>query len=339
MKLDKVKYPNDKTADFFDKSRNIINTALKMNYKDSNTSTFIDAEEDFIIYLAGCSAVINDRTQVIVRDVITAYETYYKLLKTDVTQFRQKTDLRGEPIGGYLVCNRCGEYYKLQPNESPDDFTDICKCGGKLSHYTTINWLLEKNNEHSLWIKLKIAPKTDYFIKALMVIAFIFISGFYLAYSFSPSTEFLIKIVLTTLIGVTLGSIAAFKLDKQKTEYLIVFAFLIALISSVIFTLAIGHSLRGIDLSSLTPDKYALVLQGIMVVTGIMGLVSGCLLCVAFKNFTKNEADEIKTKIYLVCDKCGEYCQLKPDKSVDDFSDPCKCGGHLECKMVSEKLK
>ena len=32
----------------------------------------------------------------------------------------------------YLVCDKCGSYYELQPGESQDDFTDECECGGKL---------------------------------------------------------------------------------------------------------------------------------------------------------------------------------------------------------------
>lgn len=32
----------------------------------------------------------------------------------------------------YLVCDKCGNYYKLQSGESPEDFIDTCKCGGKL---------------------------------------------------------------------------------------------------------------------------------------------------------------------------------------------------------------
>lgn len=35
---------------------------------------------------------------------------------------------------GYLVCNRCGGYYKLQPGEYPADFKEQCPCGGKLQH-------------------------------------------------------------------------------------------------------------------------------------------------------------------------------------------------------------
>ena len=37
---------------------------------------------------------------------------------------------------GYLVCEKCGGYYKLQPGESPEDFDNECECGGKLKYYT-----------------------------------------------------------------------------------------------------------------------------------------------------------------------------------------------------------
>jgi len=35
---------------------------------------------------------------------------------------------------GYLVCDKCGGYYVLQPGESPDDFS-VCQCGGKLEYH------------------------------------------------------------------------------------------------------------------------------------------------------------------------------------------------------------
>ena len=38
---------------------------------------------------------------------------------------------------GYLICDKCGGYYELQPGESPDDFTDECGCGGNLEYTTT----------------------------------------------------------------------------------------------------------------------------------------------------------------------------------------------------------
>ncbi len=35
---------------------------------------------------------------------------------------------------GYLVCEKCGGYYKLKPGESPNKFSDNCECGGKLKY-------------------------------------------------------------------------------------------------------------------------------------------------------------------------------------------------------------
>ena len=38
----------------------------------------------------------------------------------------------------YLLCEKCGAYYKLPPGESPDQF-DNCECGGKLVYLKNIN--------------------------------------------------------------------------------------------------------------------------------------------------------------------------------------------------------
>ena len=37
-------------------------------------------------------------------------------------------------MGGYLVCEKCRGYYKLQDGESTTDFTDRCVCGGNLRY-------------------------------------------------------------------------------------------------------------------------------------------------------------------------------------------------------------
>lgn len=43
---------------------------------------------------------------------------------------------RKEPLAQnkvYLICDKCGGYYKLEEDESPEDFEDNCECGGVLS--------------------------------------------------------------------------------------------------------------------------------------------------------------------------------------------------------------
>lgn len=39
---------------------------------------------------------------------------------------------------GYLICQKCGGYYKLQPGELPENF-DVCQCGGELEYHHSIN--------------------------------------------------------------------------------------------------------------------------------------------------------------------------------------------------------
>jgi hypothetical protein len=38
----------------------------------------------------------------------------------------------------YLVCDKCGGHYELQPGESPEDFDLSCECGGKLENKESI---------------------------------------------------------------------------------------------------------------------------------------------------------------------------------------------------------
>jgi len=39
----------------------------------------------------------------------------------------------------YLICNKCGDYYKLQEGEYFDEYSDTCECGGKLYYKEFIN--------------------------------------------------------------------------------------------------------------------------------------------------------------------------------------------------------
>ena len=39
---------------------------------------------------------------------------------------------------GYLVREKCRVYYELQSGENPEDFDDLCECGGKLKYLETL---------------------------------------------------------------------------------------------------------------------------------------------------------------------------------------------------------
>lgn len=45
---------------------------------------------------------------------------------------RLKNRREGKYLNGYLVCNKCGGYYELQPGESWKEFDTECECGGQL---------------------------------------------------------------------------------------------------------------------------------------------------------------------------------------------------------------
>ncbi|OPX58012.1 MAG: hypothetical protein A4E25_01881 [Methanobacterium sp. PtaB.Bin024] len=45
---------------------------------------------------------------------------------------------KGKNGEGFLVCEKCGGYYELQPGESQEDFV-ACECGGDLKHTKTFN--------------------------------------------------------------------------------------------------------------------------------------------------------------------------------------------------------
>ena len=99
-----------------------------------NQFSFYSIQSGFLHLLAGCSAVTQNRDKINKEDVIKAYKTYFKLMKTDTTKYKARPEIIRELNSehrGYLVCKNCGGYYKLQPGESPEDF-DRCQCGGEL---------------------------------------------------------------------------------------------------------------------------------------------------------------------------------------------------------------
>lgn len=101
------------------------------------------AEDKFILFVASCNTVNSERDEINENDIIKGYETYFKLINTDITKYKATSNLKigvEDLDNGYLVCDKCFEYYKLQPGESPDDFTDKCECSGKLKYFSSIDW-------------------------------------------------------------------------------------------------------------------------------------------------------------------------------------------------------
>lgn len=160
-KFDKISDVPELTGKFFVKLKNVKwqNNESKKLYKKLNKlrdhfrvdifgipysvfhTRFSATENAFILFLSGCSAVNYDRDNIIKEDVVRAYKTYFKLMKTDITKYTAKQKfLSGN---GYLICDKCNEYYKLQLGESPNDFIDKCECGGNLIFVENLNEIEE----------------------------------------------------------------------------------------------------------------------------------------------------------------------------------------------------
>ena len=66
----------------------------------------------------------------------------------------------------YLICQRCGGYYELEEDESPDDF-DTCHCGGPLTYSYSLDYTPKRRRRGGFaWVSL-------FLVAVIMVIGFI----------------------------------------------------------------------------------------------------------------------------------------------------------------------
>lgn len=146
-RLNGVEWEDRKTKQFFEKLKKIRHFFRYEIVGYLEDVTFQDNEDAFIFLIACCSAATEGRN-INDQDVVRAYMTFFKLLKTDTSKLVDKITMEGtEPQEtGYLVCERCNGYYKLNPWESPEDFSS-CQCHGNLSYHENIDWLLEGNKD------------------------------------------------------------------------------------------------------------------------------------------------------------------------------------------------
>lgn len=142
QKLGETQIFDKKTSDFYLTITRLLvdieNEIFGMRFRDFH-SDYVPTEGLFIQLLAGCNAVHHNREHIIEEDIVKAYKTFFKLMKTDVTQYKaipelvQDMDENNPDYGDILVCKSCGGYYKLELDESADDF-ESCHCGGELKY-------------------------------------------------------------------------------------------------------------------------------------------------------------------------------------------------------------
>jgi len=159
--LKKLKWKNKNAKELYNKLTELMREVMdfSLDYSDlieriQKLSIYRSTEDLFIQTIAGCSAVNDGRLEVKTKDVVMAYKTFFKLIKTDVTKYKAIPELVQDIDGyrgnvkneGYLVCDKCEGSYELQSGESPEDF-DRCQCGGKLKYYEDVVRLLEEGKE------------------------------------------------------------------------------------------------------------------------------------------------------------------------------------------------
>jgi len=138
MSLKSLRWENSDAKKLFKKLNYMKSIICQERFRINYQIGIQRAEDKFILFAAGCSAVNSERDKINENDIIKGYKTYFKLINTDITKYKAISNLK---IGvenldnGYLVCDKCFEYYKLQPGESPDDFTDECECGGRFKYH------------------------------------------------------------------------------------------------------------------------------------------------------------------------------------------------------------
>jgi hypothetical protein len=211
---------------------------LESNY---HFFTMFKSEETlFVPLLCFCSAASDNRTLVSEEDVVKGFKTYIKLMKSDVTKYKAKNELIEPP--GYLVCDKCGSYYQLQPGESPDDFEDTCECGGKIEYYENPDYV-KKYNESSLYRFLKM-DTPGLFLK-LWGIVFM-IMGILAIYGHFTQIKF--PLLLPIGIFFTISGILPFiKIHKAINIY-----YTLIILSMGIFSFTIGAYLPGITFTILS---------------------------------------------------------------------------------------
>lgn len=143
QKLKKLKWKSKKSKKIF-KRLESVRTDIGDSIFGLRPITFPATEQAFLMFLSGCSAVNNNRDEINETDIVTAYKTYFKLMKTDLTKYEAKEELlTWKAQSGHLICEQCGGYYRLKAGENPEDF-ECCQCGGELTYYDIDEFTLKK---------------------------------------------------------------------------------------------------------------------------------------------------------------------------------------------------
>lgn len=129
--IKEVKWTDKHTEKFFDNLHDLL-ASKSFNEIGTREASFKRELKRLVKFLAVCSAVNKERIYITTTDILTAYKTLFKIIRTDISNFVNKKEYKG-----LLICPMCNGYYNLEEDETPDDFVQ-CSCGGTLNYVQSL---------------------------------------------------------------------------------------------------------------------------------------------------------------------------------------------------------
>jgi hypothetical protein len=83
--LKELKWENNKIKDFYKRTEKLSGFFI-FREEDMKENSFIVHQKRIIIFLAGCSAVKKGESVINIDDIILAYETLFKIIRTDISK-------------------------------------------------------------------------------------------------------------------------------------------------------------------------------------------------------------------------------------------------------------
>lgn len=129
--IKEVKWTDKYTERFFDKLHDLL-TSKCFNEIGNREASLKRELKRIAKFLAVCSTVNKKKMYITTVDIVAAYKTIFKIIRTDISPLVNKNE-----YNGLLICLKCNGYYSLEENEIPDDFTH-CGCGSPLTYVQSL---------------------------------------------------------------------------------------------------------------------------------------------------------------------------------------------------------
>lgn len=266
-----VKWTDKYVEGFHDKIHDILMSKCFSEIEDREIS-FKRELKRMAKLLAVCSTIHKERIHITTSDVIFAYKTLFKIMRTDMTNLVNKKAYKG-----ILTCHECNGYYYLQEDETPDDFI-YCSCGSTLMYVKSI----EKVEFHH-----ELLQEVDESLKGLMIDEKGLIAG--------VTTSLAIAVISQNIALLALWSGIITVIMAKDHVHHFNYGFLAGNISGTLLAIAafmfgiIMSGLKFNDLSSIGDTNVFIFI----LVLGVFAIYCGRIGTYLVKQFKRNDAASI----------------------------------------------